>query len=112
MLLLVGFLAFTVSLNAQHIIGQISPNAFPIHSESIRWISSTPDRQITRTFRFPFNAADETRSPIIGGIAIYHNSRNGRAELRWGGPGHRFVGVDIISGRGESLNVWIEVYPQ
>lgn len=110
MLLLLAGVAFIAALDAQQIFGELSANSVVIHAENIRWISSTPDREVRRYFRFPFSSQDERRSPIIGAVVVHHNSRNGRAELRWGGPGQRYVGVEVISGRGENLNTWVQVY--
>lgn len=80
-----------------------------LHRETIRWVNSSHNR-LRRQFRFPFNSNDESRLPRIGLVVVRHQFGNTEAVLSWGGPGHKYVGLEIISGPGEGIDTEVEVY--
>lgn len=96
--------------------GQFSSRSRLIHTGNIRWINNwAPEDQveIRRTFNFPEHVNDERHTPPIGAIVVTHNIGCGGdtyAELQWGGPRKRFVGLEFISAPGQCLDSTIEVY--
>lgn len=96
--------------------GSSSHNSRLLHTEDIKWQNVfEPHNQviIRRTFQYPTQGNDERFLPRIGVVAVTHNAgcgENGWAELAWGGPNERFVGLEIESAPGECIDATIEIW--
>lgn len=93
--------------------GFVSPGSELIHQEQISWQNPSPNQhQMQRTFRFPRFVEDEPFLPEIGAIVATHEHRcpNTNAQLSWGGPFNRYVGLELESAPGECIETSIEIY--
>lgn len=111
----VGLLFCATTINCQVVQqwGNLSPSSNLFHTEVFIWHNSSPNNlEMRRTFHFPRFAEDEYFFPKIGGVIVTHepNCPNTDAELRFGGPGSRYVGIDFVSAPGQCIYSTIEIF--
>lgn len=99
-----------IAVANQDIHGEIPSGGYIAYSENVRWISSTPDIRISRWVRFPRFEADESTNTIVAGVVVSHSFLNTTSSLAWGGPGQKYVGVEIESGVGEDIDSFVEIF--
>lgn len=95
--------------------GETSHRSRLIRTEEFKWINTfDPDQlvAIRRTFQFPRQISDERNMPPIAAIFVTHHGCGwgGWAELAWGGPRNRFVGLEFESAPGECIEATIEIW--
>lgn len=94
------------------VYGQRSPTSFLIADEPVFWHGVGGNVQMRRWLRFPYSSQDEGRVPRIGAVVIIltRTEPNTQANLSWGGPGHRYAGVEFLSGPGEGIDARVEIW--
>lgn len=57
-----------------------------------------------------FKAGDE--AAMIGYVRVTHvaDGQFTAAELRWGGPGQKYVGIELVSPPGRNIQSVIQIY--
>lgn len=86
-----------------------------IHASDFIWMNNYPPSNqvvLQRTFQYPTGIDDEDQVPVIGTIFVTHHScgEAGEAEIQWGGPGHRYVGIEFTSVPGECISARVEIW--
>lgn len=94
------------------IFGRRSHGSFMLAEFDMNVYNSNPNGRVRRFWNFPAVATDESRTPRIGAVYIWNSGTTSstRTTLRFGGPGKRFVGLELVSGVGEHLRSRIEVF--
>lgn len=96
--------------------GELSDRSRLIHTAEIRWMGSGgsqwPKNQIKRPFQFPRFHGDEARMPFIGAVIVTHSFGipTGDVELVWGGPNHRYVGLEFTSAPNAGISSTVQIF--
>lgn len=112
---LVVLFLFVAAIECQNVQqwGQLSPGSDLFHKENIIWHNASPDgQQMRRPFHFPRFVEDERFFPKIGAVIVTHQRGcpNTNAELSFGGPWHRYVGLEFESAPSECIYSIVEIY--
>lgn len=95
--------------------GETSHSSRLIHTEDIKWLNVFEPHHnivIRRTFQYPPRVPDERFMPRIGAVTVIHHGCGvkGWAQLAWGGPWERHVGLEFESAPGECIEATIEIW--